>query len=63
MKTGENEKLGSSESDDVCKGCGDIITSRDYADGYCSGCHCEECGNSLVTDNERGMSLCDDCAQ
>lgn len=43
-----------------CKGCGEEIVGFASA-GYCEDCLCPECGNTLETENERSLQICEDC--
>ena len=44
----------------ICKGCRDSIVGFD-TNGYCEDCCCEDCGNTMGTENERALGQCEDC--
>jgi hypothetical protein len=43
-----------------CTGCDEDIVGFE-TNGYCENCLCPECGNTLETENERGVMMCEEC--
>ncbi len=47
---------------EICEGCGEEIVGF-AVKGYCEDCICEECGETLGTEDERAVSMCRECEE
>ena len=61
IKSGYEKKIDEwLKENSTCKGCKEEIVGFPTA-GYCENCLCTECGDTLETENERAVQICEYC--